>query len=183
MAGPDLAIGLGLARSPRHDGESWKLVPLCSRRNHQPPRNSPTANCEACLGIRARVPHRWRRPWLPNSGRRRRRGLRPNHPRSGRRLAPIADEIAAVRKWSACARSRPRGKDQGKRRERVARFLLASPRAFRFKYPQPDRVCPAPAACGEDFVSATGAIIDGTRAVPLSAASPLGVFTLLLTSP
>ena len=47
----------------------------------------------------------------------------------------------------------------------------------------PDRVCPAPAACGEDFVSATGAIIDETRAVPLSAASSLGVFTLLLTSP
>jgi hypothetical protein len=63
------------------------------------------------------------------------------------------------------------------------RFLLASPRAFRFKYPQPDRVCPAPAACGEDVVSAIGSIIDETRAVPLSAAAPLGVFTLLLTSP
>ena len=47
----------------------------------------------------------------------------------------------------------------------------------------PTAVCPAPAACGEGFVSATGSIIDETRAVPLSAASPLGVFTLLLTSP
>ena len=42
---------------------------------------------------------------------------------------------------------------------------------------------PGPSACGEDFVSATGSIIDETRAVPLSAASSLGVFTLLLTSP
>ena len=55
--------------------------------------------------------------------------------------APIADAIAAVRKWSACARSRPRGKDQGQRREGVGRFLLASPRAFRFKYPQPRLRC------------------------------------------
>ena len=42
---------------------------------------------------------------------------------------------------------------------------------------------PAPAASGEDFVSAIGSIIDETRLVPLSAASSLGVFTLLLTSP
>jgi hypothetical protein len=34
-----------------------------------------------------------------------------------------------------------------------------------------------------DFVSAIGSIIDETRAVPLSAASSLGVFTLLLTIP
>jgi hypothetical protein len=44
-------------------------------------------------------------------------------------------------------------------------------------------VRPVPAASGEDFVSAIGSIIDETRAVLLSAASSLGLFTLLLTSP
>jgi hypothetical protein len=51
LAGLAWAIGSGLAGSPRHDGEGRKPVPLCSRRKHQPPRNSPTANCEACLGL------------------------------------------------------------------------------------------------------------------------------------
>jgi hypothetical protein len=40
-----------------------------------------------------------------------------------------------------------------------------------------------PAASGVDFVSTIGSIIDETRAVPLSAASSFGLFTLLLTSP
>jgi hypothetical protein len=47
----------------------------------------------------------------------------------------------------------------------------------------PTSVRPAPAASGEDFVSAIGSIIDETRAVLLSAASSLGLFTLLLASP
>jgi hypothetical protein len=64
-----------------------------------------------------------------------------------------------------------------------ARFLLASPRAFRLSGRNPTAVRPAPAASGEDFVSAIGSIIDETRAAPLSAASSLRLFTLLLTSP
>jgi len=38
-------------------------------------------------------------------------------------------------------------------------------------------------ACGEDVVSAIGSIIDETKSESLSAASLLGVFSLLLTSP
>ena len=57
----------------------------------------------------------------------------------------------------------------------VARFGLScrNPTALR----------PAPAASGEDFVSAIGSIIDETRAVPLSATSSLALFILLLTGP
>ena len=88
-----------------------------------------------------------------------------------------------MRKWSACARSRPRGKtkESGTREWRdsslpvLVRFGLSSR--------NPTACAHAPAACGEDVVSAIGSIIDETRAVPLSAASSLGVFTLLLTSP
>jgi len=57
----------------------------------------------------------------------------------------------------------------------VARFGLSSR--------NPTAVRPAPAASGEDVVSAIGSIIDETRAVPLSATSSLALFTLLLTSP
>jgi hypothetical protein len=57
----------------------------------------------------------------------------------------------------------------------LARFGLSSR--------NPTAVRPTPAASGEGFVSAIGSIIDETRAVPLSAASSLGLFTLLLTSP
>jgi hypothetical protein len=57
----------------------------------------------------------------------------------------------------------------------LARFGLSSR--------NPTAVRSAPAACGEDFVSALGSIIDETRAVPHSAASSLGLLTLLLTGP
>jgi hypothetical protein len=56
----------------------------------------------------------------------------------------------------------------------VARFGLSSC--------DPTAVRPAPAASGEDVVSAIGSII-GETTVPLSAASSLGLFTLLLTGP
>jgi hypothetical protein len=57
----------------------------------------------------------------------------------------------------------------------LARFGLSSH--------NPAAVRSAPAASGEDVVSAIGSTIDEIRAMPLSAASSLGVFTLLLTSP
>src|SRR5262245_3389272 len=57
----------------------------------------------------------------------------------------------------------------------LARFALSSR--------NPTAVRPAPAASGEDVVSAIRSTIDETRAVPLSAASSHGLSTLLLTSP
>jgi hypothetical protein len=82
---------------------------------------------------------------------------------------------------SAEADQEVRTKESGAREWRdsslpaLARFGLSSR--------NPTAVRPAPAGSGEDFVSAIGSIIDETRAVPLSAASSLGLFTLLLTSP
>jgi hypothetical protein len=57
----------------------------------------------------------------------------------------------------------------------LARFGLSSR--------NPTAVPPAPAASGGDCVSPIGAIIGKTRIAPLSAASSLGLITLLLTGP
>jgi len=65
-----------------------------------------------------------------------------------------------------------------------ARFFLAALARFALSSRNPDRGVPrAPAACGEDVVSAIGSSIDETTAMPLLATSTLGALTLLLTSP
>jgi hypothetical protein len=64
-----------------------------------------------------------------------------------------------------------------------ANFSLPARAGFGLSSRNPTAVRPAPAASGADVVSAIGSIIDVTRALPLSAASSLGLFILLLTSP
>jgi len=102
-------------------------------------------------------------------------------------MGPLCPEQLTQEETSDGVCVGPEAGQEGRTKESGAggagRILLASSCAFGLSSRNPTAVRPATAASGEDFVSAIGSIIDATRAVPPSAASSLGIFTLLLTSP